>query len=86
MAVVDRLTAPDLPTITRAQLARHDGERAPAYVACAGLVYDVSASGHWPSGLHRGLHWAGQDLTAALADAPHGLETVQRMPIVARLI
>lgn len=80
------LTAPELPTITRAQLARHDGERAPAYVACAGLVYDVSASGHWPGGLHRALHWAGQDLTDALADAPHGLETVQRMPIVARLI
>ena len=76
----------DLPTLTPAQLARHDGERAPAYVACDGLVYDVSASGQWRGGLHRDLHWAGQDLTAALADAPHGRETVRRMPCVGRLV
>lgn len=83
---MDRVTEADLPPLTRAQLARHDGERAPAYVACAGLVYDVSRSSHWPGGLHRELHWAGQDLTAALADAPHGMESVLRMPVVARLV
>ncbi len=54
-------------------------------MACDGWIYDVSASGEWRGGLHRSLHWAGQDLTAALADAPHGRETVQRMPCVARL-
>ncbi|MBK6768987.1 MAG: cytochrome b5 [Ardenticatenales bacterium] len=75
----------DLPIFTRGQLARHDGDRAPAYVACGGLVYDVSASSHWPRGLHRSLHWAGQDLTAELADAPHGIESVMRMPCVGRL-
>ena len=75
----------DLPLISLAQLRRADGSRDHAWVACAGLVYDVAASPEWRDGLHRGLHWAGQDLSAELADAPHGLETVRRMPCVGRL-
>lgn len=54
-------------------------------MAAHGLVYDVSGSPEWRRGLHRALHWAGQDLTAELADAPHGLETVRRCPLVGRL-
>ncbi len=75
-----------LPAYTRQSLARFDGSRGRAYVACAGQVYDVSASGEWRGGLHRGLHWAGQDLTGYLADAPHGIETLQRFPVVGRLV
>lgn len=74
-----------LPAISLAQLRRADGSRGPAWVACGGLVYDVSASPEWREGLHRSLHWAGQDLSEELPAAPHGLETVRRMPCVGRL-
>ncbi len=67
---------------SRASLARHDGDRFPAYVACQGMVFDVSQSPEWRNGLHRNLHWAGQDLTAELADAPHGFEALFRCPRV----
>ena len=63
-------------------LLAFDGSRGPAYVALAGRVYDVTGSPEWRGGLHRGLHWAGQDLTAYLAEAPHGPENVQRYPEV----
>ena len=57
---------------TANQLRLYSGERGyPAYVACAGIVYDVTACPKWRRGLHEALHWPGQDLTAELADAPH---------------
>lgn len=70
---------------TRSELSRHDGDRAPAYVAYGDTVYDVSRSPEWRRGLHRNLHWAGQDLTDELVDAPHGVETLQRFPVVGQL-
>jgi predicted heme/steroid binding protein len=53
-------------------------------VAYRGFVYDVSACPRWRSGLHQGLHFAGQDLTQELAEAPHASEVFQR-PCVRRL-
>ncbi len=67
------------------ELGLHDGDRRPAWIACFGVVYDVSQSPEWRGGLHRSLHWAGQVLDEELADAPHGIETVQRCPVVGRL-
>ena len=64
------------------ELRRHDGTRGPAYVVYGRQVYDVSRSGEWRFGLHRDLHWAGQDLTDELVDAPHGVETLARFPVV----
>jgi predicted heme/steroid binding protein len=75
----------ELPDFTPDQLSRFDGSRGPAYVAYAGRVYDVSDSPEWRHGLHRQLHWAGQDLTRYLADAPHGEENLARYPVVGRL-
>ena len=72
------------PVFTDRELARHDGAGRPAYVAYAGRVYDVSSSPEWRRGLHRSLHWAGQDLTDFLADAPHGPENLERFPVVGR--
>lgn len=72
-------------SFTRAELSRHDGDRAPAYIVYGRTVYDVSRSPEWRQGLHRNLHWAGQDLTAELAEAPHGVETLLRFPVVGRL-
>ena len=71
--------------ITLGQLARFDGFRNPAYVAFEGRVYDVTDSPEWRRGLHRSLHWAGQDLTAYMAEAPHGPENLERFPVVGRL-
>jgi len=71
--------------VTRQELTRGNGERGrPRYVAYAGVVYDLSQCPNWPSELHRGLHFAGQDLTAELAQAPHGEEVFQR-PCVQRI-
>jgi predicted heme/steroid binding protein len=60
-----------LKTFTRQQLALRNGQDKPEiWIAYQGLVYDVSSSRLWKKGMHY-EHWAGQDLTQELADAPH---------------
>jgi predicted heme/steroid binding protein len=44
------------------------------YVCYAGIIYDVSESRRWRSGLHEDLHFPGQDLTEEIKEAPHGAE------------
>jgi predicted heme/steroid binding protein len=57
--------------ITRQQLSLRNGQDKPEiWVAYNGVVYDVSQSRLWRNGMHY-EHWAGQDLTEELADAPH---------------
>jgi predicted heme/steroid binding protein len=64
---------------TLTELARYNGERGrPAYIAYAGVVYEVGDCPKWRTGLHEGLHFPGQDLTAELADAPHAAEVFSR--------
>lgn len=71
---------------TRGQLALHNGQDKPTiYVAYKGLVYDVSASRLWRNGKHY-EHWAGQDLTPELAEAPHGEQVFERFVCVGRLL
>jgi predicted heme/steroid binding protein len=54
-------------TFTERELQQFDGTRGkPAYIAYAGVVYDVSASALWRGGMHKDLHYAGTDLTRAL--------------------
>lgn len=60
------------------ELRLYDGEDRPMYVACDGIVYDVSESRRWRGGLHEGLHFPAQDLTSELPDAPHQREVFQR--------
>ena len=64
--------SPDIfPEITRQQLALRNGQDKPeVWVAFQGFVYDVTASRLWRNGKHY-EHWAGQDLTDELKDAPH---------------
>jgi predicted heme/steroid binding protein len=60
-----------LPLYTTAQLALRNGQDKPEiWIAFNGLIYDVSASRLWRAGKHY-EHWAGQDLTDELKDAPH---------------
>lgn len=61
----------ELPTYTKAQLALRNGQDKPAiWVAYKGHIYEVSSSRLWRDGKHY-EHWAGQDLTEELQDAPH---------------
>lgn len=59
-------------TITLAQLRRNNGDRGqPKWVVFQNIVYDVTDCPRWRKELHENLHFAGQDLTNELADAPH---------------
>ncbi len=72
--------------ISPAELAAANGaEGRPIYLAHAGRVYDASASDLWAGGEHMAGHLAGQDLTAELAEAPHGPEVLERLPLVGAL-
>jgi predicted heme/steroid binding protein/uncharacterized membrane protein len=54
-------------------------------IAHRGRVIDVSNSGLWAGGLHMHRHHAGNDLTADIELAPHGLEVLERYPQVGHL-
>lgn len=71
--------------ITLAQLALRNGQDKPeVWVAYKGEVYDVSNSRLWRAGKHY-EHWAGQDLTNELEDAPHTEEVFSRFKVIGRL-
>jgi predicted heme/steroid binding protein len=75
----------ELPTYTRAQLALRNGQdRAEIWVAFKAQIYDVSGSRLWRKGQHY-EHWAGQDLTEELAEAPHTERVFEKFEVVGRL-
>ena len=68
---------------TEQELRKYDGSRKmPVYIAYNGVVYDVTSSPYWYTGEHRNLHYAGQDLTSELPDAPHSDLVFRRFPRV----
>ena len=68
---------------SKEELARYNGKNgAPAYIAYKGKVYDLSASFIWRNGRHQVLHNAGEDLTDSLEQAPHGVELLERFPVI----
>ncbi|HEY6072209.1 MAG TPA: cytochrome b5 domain-containing protein [Anaerolineales bacterium] len=74
--------------ITLNELRRNTGERGTRlWIAMDGLVYDVTDCPKWRSGLHEGLHFAGQDLTKEFPEAPHKEEVFKHecAAIVGRL-
>ena len=72
----------ELPVYTKQQLALRNGQDKPQiWVAYCGHIYDVSESRLWKNGKHY-EHWAGQDLTEELADAPHNQNVFDRFKIV----
>jgi predicted heme/steroid binding protein len=79
---------PEELLLTLQELADFDGRSGRrGLIAVDGIIYDVSNSSLWPNGLHRGIHQAGQDLTAAMDQNPrHGREMLQRLPRVGRII
>jgi len=60
-----------MKSFTMHQLALCNGlEREEIWCAYKGIIYDLSQSNRWIDGKHY-EHWAGQDLTDELKDAPH---------------
>lgn len=70
---------------TLAQLALRNGQDKPEiWCAYKGLIYDVTSSRLWKNG-HHYEHWAGQDLTEELKDAPHTAQVFDKFQIVGKL-
>ncbi len=75
----------DLQEYTSSQLALRNGQDKPQiWVAYLGNIYDVTESRLWLRGKHY-EHWAGQDLTAELKDAPHTHTVFEKFKIIGRL-
>ena len=75
----------ELIEYSRSQLALRNGQERPEiWIAYRQLIYDVTASRHWANGLHY-RHWAGQDLTEDLPDAPHTDSVFRRFKVVGKL-
>ncbi|MEY3983238.1 MAG: hypothetical protein RL160_795 [Bacteroidota bacterium] len=71
-----------LPRYNKSQLALRNGQDRPEiWVAFQGKIYDVSNSRLWRRGMHY-EHWAGQDLTMELKDAPHTEAVFERFHVV----
>ncbi|MFM7859076.1 MAG: cytochrome b5 domain-containing protein [Flammeovirgaceae bacterium] len=71
--------------ITQKQLALRNGQDKPEiWIAFKGNVYDVTTSRLWKNGKHY-EHWAGQDLTEELNDAPHTQEVFKKFRLVGKL-
>lgn len=71
---------------TRQQLALRNGQDKPdIWVAYKGVIYDVTESRLWKNGKHY-EHWAGQDLTDELVDAPHTEKVFVKFEPVGQLI
>lgn len=75
-----------LPVYTRSQLALRNGQdRDEIWCAYEGVIYDLSASRLWRNGKHY-EHWAGQDLTDELNEAPHTAGVFTRFSAVGKLV
>jgi predicted heme/steroid binding protein len=68
-----------------AQLALRNGQDREEIWACyKGKIYDLTSSRMWANGTHY-EHWAGQDLTEELKDAPHSEAVFKKFKIVGSL-
>ena len=75
-----------LPQYTKKQLALRNGQDKPEiWVAYNGVIYDVSSSRLWRNGKHY-EHWAGQDLSDELKDAPHTVSVFEKIEAIGNLI
>ncbi len=71
---------------TKSQLALRNGQdREEIWVAYKGKIYDVTDSRLWRNGTHY-EHWAGQDLTDELPDAPHTDKVFERFNQIGVLV
>jgi predicted heme/steroid binding protein len=74
-----------LPIYTKSQLALRNGQDRPEiWVAYAGKIFDMTTSKLWKNGKHY-EHWAGQDLTDELQDAPHSAKVFEKFEPIGQL-
>jgi predicted heme/steroid binding protein len=74
-----------LPIFTLSQLALRNGiDRDEIWIAYKGMIYDVSHSRLWSRGQHY-EHWAGQDMTDEIKDAPHSERVLEKFKIIGNL-
>jgi len=77
--------AEELLEYSKSQLALRNGcDKAQIWVAYRGYIYDVGKSRLWKNGMHY-EHWAGQDLTEELQDAPHSETVFLKFQIIGKL-
>jgi len=70
---------------SKQQLALRNGQDKPEiWIAYQGQIYDVSTSRLWKRGMHY-EHWAGQDLTDELEDAPHTEQVFEKFQVIGQL-
>ncbi|WP_036678278.1 cytochrome b5 domain-containing protein [Daejeonella oryzae] len=75
----------DFKEYSKSQLALRNGQdKVEIWVAYKSLIYDVSASRLWRKGMHY-EHWAGQDLTDELKDAPHTEAVFEKFKVIGKL-
>jgi predicted heme/steroid binding protein len=75
-----------LKEVTKRNLSLRNGTDKPEiWVAYRGFVYDMGNSRLWKNGKHY-EHWAGQDLTLELRDAPHTDSVFEKFEIIGKLI
>jgi len=71
---------------SRNQLSLRNGnDRNEIWIAYESIIYDVTNSKLWRNGKHY-EHWAGQDLTEELGDAPHNTEVFKKLPVIGKLV
>ena len=75
----------DLTEYSRSHLALRNGQDKPEiWVALHGIIYEVTRSRLWRDGKHY-EHWAGQDLTDELKDAPHDAKVFEKFKVIGKL-
>jgi len=75
----------NLPTYTKQQLALRNGQdKEEVWIAYKGIIYNVTKSRLWRNGKHY-EHWAGQDLTDELKDAPHTQTVFDKFEMIGKL-
>lgn len=74
-----------LKSYSKAQLALCNGQdKDEIWCSYKGNIYELTHSRMWKNGQHY-EHWAGQDLTDELKDAPHGEKVFSHFKIIGRV-
>lgn len=74
-----------LKTYSKSQLALHNGQdKEEIWCSYKGKIYDLTKSRMWTNGRHY-EHWAGQDLSDELIDAPHQEQVFEKFTVVGLL-
>lgn len=63
---------------------RNGQDREEIWCSYKGMIYDLTPSRLWKNGMHY-EHWAGQDLTDELQDAPHDISVFNKFKLIGKL-